>query len=82
MDPLTRPSGLPAPFCRGCRLWEDGSERELDLYSRSVSESDCLEPDALPHAPPPMLHVVNHQRWSDLDTPGANRGPLPCIWFG
>jgi hypothetical protein len=53
MDPFARPSGLSIAL--EFRVLEDGSERDIERYSRSVSESESdLVRDPFPQVPAPV----------------------------
>lgn len=66
IEALTRPSGLLWPFAPWpLRVWdwdwEDGSDREFERYSRSVSESElCVRPPPFMRGqvPAPRLRVL------------------------
>ena len=57
-DPFSRPSRLSVllVFC----VWEEGSERDVERYSRSVSESESgLVRDPFLQGPAPAAHQSN-----------------------
>ena len=77
MDPFTRPSGLSVAL--ECLVFEDGSERDVERYSRSVSESEPgLVRDPFPQGPAPVTSQSNlrilGREFKNL--PVANFGPL------
>jgi hypothetical protein len=77
MDPFTRPSGLSVVL--EFLVLKDGSERDVERYSRSVSESESgLVRDPFPQGPAPATSQSNLPvLWREYgDLPVANFGPL------
>ena len=71
MDPFTRPSGLSVVL--EFRVFEEGSERDVERYSHSVSESDSgLVRDPFPQGPAPA---------ANQSTSGSKGEHLKtCLW--
>lgn len=64
MEPFTCPSGLSVVL--ELSVLEDGSERDVERYSRSVSESESgLVRDPFPHGPAPEQQVSQASRISE-----------------
>lgn len=67
MDPFTLPSGLSVVL--RFRVLEDGSERDVERYSCSVSESESgLVREPFPQGPAPVHRQTSRQCWENMKT--------------